>query len=98
MKKYKDDLILGIVMISFCLVTFVCTLAHNHYESTHYTTCGYVDSVTNNKILIVTPTGDIWSIDYMDNIHEGDLIELLFYNNETTEKITDDIIQHVRII
>ena len=98
MKKLNDNVIIIGVMLFFCAVTLFCTFAHNYYESTHYNTVAIVDTVADDSVTFVTPTGDIWSVDYIPDVKERDFVRVLFYNNRTTQTITDDIVIHVEKI
>ena len=98
MKKFQDDMII-IVMASVTFIALILMVIKGYYNNTHYTTCAYVDSITTDEVLLITPTGDIWAVDSVDGgVQQGQIVELLFYNNGTEETLLDDIIQHVRVI
>lgn len=97
MKKISKNMTI-IAMVSFILIALICVAMKGCYNDTHYKTCAYVDSVTDQEILIVTPDGNVWSIDYEPNIYENQIVELLFYNGGTDNTMKDDVIINVKII
>lgn len=55
---------------------------------------GFVSNVTNDEVTIVTNDGNEWGI--CDAWYPvGAKIQVTFYDNETTENVTDDIITHI---
>lgn len=55
---------------------------------------GVVSNVTSDEVTIVTNSGNEWGI-YDAWYPVGAKIQVTFYDNETKEDITDDIITHI---
>lgn len=83
-----------IALVIASLLNFIPTW----YHKTHYSTVAFVDTVTEDEVSLVDPCGDVWAVDAIPNVNEGDLVNVYFYNNSTTYTHNDDIITYVRKI
>ena len=93
-----NDKPLIIALIIVCAITLFFCCIHTWYDKTHYSNVAFVDSITEKEVLLVDCCGDVWAVDAIPNVKEGDLVNVYFYNNNTTYTHTDDIITHIRKI
>lgn len=87
-----------IALAIVCLITLLFGFIHKWYDNTHYSNVCYIDSITEDEVLMIDSCGDIWAVDAIEGAKVGDLVDVYFYNNGTEYTHTDDIITYVKII
>lgn len=85
-------------LIIVCIITLTLGMIHTWYDKTHYSNVAFVDSISDEEVILVDSLGDEWAVDSIPNAVEGDLVEVHFYNNGTDYTHTDDVITHVFVI
>lgn len=83
-------ILIGLVIISGLMV---CNWIETHYTRKNCT----VVSVTDTTVTVEDKSGYLWSVEgNVDNLQEGEKVNLKMYTNGTTENITDDIILKIK--
>lgn len=84
----------GYVVIML-LVIITTVMITSHIES-HYTREAIVQSVEDNTVVFVDNMGYTWEASEIENITEGQIVELKMFTNHTNDIINDDIIKSIK--
>lgn len=94
----NDDPLTIAIIIACVIISLFLGSINTWYDKTHYSNVAFVDTITIEEVLLVDSCGDVWAVDAIPNVKEGDLVNVYFYNNGTTYTHTDDVITYVRKI
>lgn len=81
-----------VIMLLVIITTVIIT---SHIES-HYTKEAIVQSVEDNIVVFVDNMGYTWEASEIENITEGQIVELKMFTNHTNDIINDDIIKSIK--
>lgn len=84
----------GYVVIML-LVIITTVMITSHIES-HYTKEAIVQNVEDNTVVFVDNMGYTWEASEIENITEGQIVELKMFTNHTNDIINDDIIKSIK--
>jgi len=97
-KQTNSDKPFIIAFVMICTIVLILCGINSWYDKTHYTNVCYIDSISDNEVLMIDCCGDIWAVDAIKGAKVGDLVNVYFYNNGTTYTHKDDIITHINIL
>ena len=77
------------------LITIVITIMTTSHIESHYTREAMVQSMEDNTVVFVDNMGYTWEATDVENITEGQMVELKMFTNHTNDIIYDDIIKSI---
>lgn len=82
-------------VVLMLLVIIITVMITSHIES-HYTREAMVQSMEDNTVVFVDNMGYTWEATDVENITEGQVVELKMFTNHTNDIIHDDIIKSIK--
>lgn len=82
--------------VALMLLVIVTTIMITSHIESHYTREAMVQSMEDSTVVFVDNMGYTWEAVDVENITEGQTVELKMFTNHTNDIIHDDIIKSIK--